>query len=78
MKGKLVLILAAGGLAAGPAHASPRDVPQYFFATIDQCMAALNTLWRGNHAFYCDFGPNGWYLAYDQAYEAAKKGPKTR
>ena len=78
MKGKLALMLAAGGMAAGPANATPREVPQLVFPTIEACMAALDTFWRGNHAFYCDFGPNGWYIAYDQSYEAAKKGPKRR
>ena len=76
MKRRLALVLAAGGLMASPANATPRDVPHYVFATFEQCTAVLAIFWRGNHAFYCQSGPDGWYLAYDQAYENAKKGPK--
>jgi hypothetical protein len=75
---RLALVLAVGGLLSGPANATPRDVPNYVFATVDECMTALESLWRGNHAFYCDWSPAGWYVAYDQAYEAARKGPKNK
>jgi hypothetical protein len=78
VKRKLALALAAGGLMAGPANATPQRVPHYVFATAEECMTALNMLWRGNHAFFCQWGPDGWYVAYDQAYEAARKGPKNR
>ena len=75
---RLALVLAAGGLMTGPANATPRDVPHYVFPTAEECIAALNTFWRGNHAFYCTSGPDGWYIAYDPAYEAARKGPKNK
>ena len=75
---RLALALAAGGLLAGPAQATPKDAPHYVFPMIEQCMTALESFWRGNHAFYCEFGPDGWYIAYDPAYEAARKGPKNK
>ena len=78
MTRKLAWALAAGGMIAGTAHATPQRVSNYVFATAEECMAALNVFWRGNHAFYCEAGPDGWHIAYDQAYEAAKKGPKRR
>ena len=78
MTKELALVLAAAVFAAAPANATPQRVPHYVFLTIGECMDALNTLWRGNHALYCEFGPNGWYVAYDPGYEAAKKGPKRR
>jgi hypothetical protein len=72
------LVLAAVGLLTSPAHATPRSVPQMSFETSEQCVAALESFWRGNHAFYCEWSADGWYIAYDQGYEAAKKGPKKR
>ena len=78
MKKILALLLAAGSLTAGPANATPRDVPNRVYATAEECTAALNAFWRGNHAFYCEWGPDGWYIAYDPAYEDARKGPKNK
>ena len=78
MTRKLALFCAAGVLAAGSAHATPKDVPRYVFPTSEECTAALYSFWRGNHAFYCEWSPDGWYIAYDPAYESAKKGPKNR
>jgi hypothetical protein len=78
VKRKLALTLAAAGLMASTANATPKDVAQYVFPTAEECMAALNTFWRGNHAFYCQAGPGGWQIAYDEGYEAAKKGPKNK
>ncbi len=78
MSRKLAWVLVASGLIAGPANATPRAAPHYVFPEFEQCLTALNAFWRGNHAFYCEFGPNGWYIAYDPAYENAKKGPKNK
>ena len=76
MKRWLILVLAAVGLVAGPANATPREVPNILFTTVADCEAALDTFWRGNHAFYCELSAAGWYIVYDSGYESARKGPK--
>ena len=76
MKRWFILALAAGGVGAGPANATPRELPNIVIATVAECEAALDTFWRGNHAFYCERSAAGWYIAYDSGYESTRKGPK--
>lgn len=78
MKRSLALLMAAGGLMAGPANATPKEIPHYVFATMEECEAALYSVWRGNHAFWCTSGADGFVVAYDEAYENSKKGPKNK
>jgi hypothetical protein len=73
---KLFLVLAATGLMAGPANATPKEVKFYVYDSLEICLAIVADVYRGNHALYCEYGPQGWYIAYDQSYEENRKGPK--
>jgi len=70
-----MLLAAASGLAAGPADAGPSNNQHFLFATQAQCEQALWNLYRGNHAYYCESTPDGWYITEDFTYKDWRKTP---
>ena len=75
MRRILILAVAAGGLLAGPAHAGPSNNQHFLFATEDQCTQYLWAIFRGNHAYYCQLTPDGWYITEDFTYKDWRKSP---
>ena len=75
MKRVLILIAAAGSLVAGPANAGPRNNQNFLFPTLDECTQYLWALYRGNHAYYCEWRGDGWYVTEDFTYKEWRKTP---
>jgi len=71
----LVPIILAGCLIPGPAIAGPSNNQHFLFATSADCEQALWTLYRGNHAYFCQWTPDGWYITEDFTYKDFRKTP---
>ena len=75
MRRTLGIIFAMAVLVAAPAHAGPHNNKHFLFETMTECETALWSLYRGNHAYYCEWTSDGWYITEDFSIKENRKGP---
>jgi hypothetical protein len=75
MRRTLLSLAASACMLAAPAHAGPSNNKHFLFPTMDECTIALWNLFRGNHAYYCVWTPEGAYITEDFSIKENRKGP---